>query len=666
MAVNNKKQSKNQSYLTALFAASQRRRFVALAAVLLVFSAAFAGFATLREAQPSSRAGSAALPFDLPTNATLKASNKKVFAHYFTPYPISLDNKVSTADYYTNNYLNPNGESGKHAAYGGLLRDRPLARAPIASNYQLEDMKTEIRRATEAGLDGFTVDMLGLSGAHWDRLNLLLQAAPQVDSSFKIVLMPDSNSSATNDAAALAASIASIAKSPAVYKLGDGRLVVSPFYPEKRGAAYWQNFINIMKNQYGVQVAFVPCFLNYGANAAAFAPFSYGFSNWGNRNPAANASLAGNIADAHAKGKIWMQPVSVQDSRPNQSIYDEANNTENLRKTWDAAIAGADWVQLPTWNDYSEGTQFSPSSSVGWGPLDISSYYVTRFKTGAWPALKRDVLVVSHRTQPAGAKPTGGQTKLMALRSGSSPARDTVEVLSFLPTAGTIQVKVGANTYSYSAPAGMSAKTYPLAAGAVSASLSRSGQTYTDVSSPFGVTNSPAVQDLTYHYVTSTRNGKTYAVSPAPTPTPTPTPTPSPTPTPTPSPTPVTPPSTGGGTTPIVITPGGASAQPIVTNGEEIVIKPENPTDTINVSINGKPVENNTIKTADLTNGKHTVTIEENGKVTTQDIEVKNPMPRAALNEVKSKPALYGSGFFAVVATIGFAVRWAMVGKFFF
>jgi hypothetical protein len=204
--------------------------------------------------------------------------------------------------------------------------------------------------------------MLGLSGAHWDRLNLLLQAAQQVDGSFKIVLMPDSNSGATNDAAALAKSIASIANSPALYKLSDGRLVVSPFYPEKRGAAYWQNFISIMKNQYGITVAFVPCFLNYQANAAAFAPFSYGFSNWGERSPSTNNNFAANINDAHAKGKIWMQPVSVQDERPNQSIYTEADNTENLRTSWTGAInGGADWVQIPTWNDYSEGTQLSPS-----------------------------------------------------------------------------------------------------------------------------------------------------------------------------------------------------------------------------------------------------------------------------------------------------------------
>jgi hypothetical protein len=426
-----------------------------------------------------------------------------------------------------------------------------------------------------------------------------------------------------------------------------------------------------MKNQYGITVAFVPCFLDYSANVTAFAPFSYGFSNWGNRSPASNGDLASKIADAHAKGKLWMQPVSAQDSRPNQAKYDEANNTENLRKTWDAAIAGADWVQLPTWNDYSEGTQIAPSASIGWGPLDVSSYYLTRFKTGAWPALKRDVLVVSHRVQPALAKPTGTQTVLMALRGGSSPARDTVEVLSFLPTAGTVQLKVGSNTYSYSAPAGLSAKTYPLAAGSVSASLSRSGQTYTDVTSPFSITNNPVVQDLTYHYVTSTRNGKTYAVSPTPAPIPAPTPVASPSPTPAPIPAPptpvVSPPVTGSNGTPVTTITLGATptAAPIPVKGGEVVIAPATKGAQISVKLDNKEQPGGVINTSNLTNGKHTITAEENGVVRTQDIAVENPLPRAALNEVKDKPVLFGSGFAVVLASIGAAVRWALVGKLF-
>lgn len=79
---------------------------------------------------------SGALPFDLPQPAALRsgaAGGKLVFAHYFTPYPLSLDNASADGDYYTRNYLNPGGESGKHEKYGGLLRDRPLPTPPKAA-----------------------------------------------------------------------------------------------------------------------------------------------------------------------------------------------------------------------------------------------------------------------------------------------------------------------------------------------------------------------------------------------------------------------------------------------------------------------------------------------------------------------------------------------------
>ena len=448
------------------------------------------------------------LPIDLPSQGALKGSKHKVFAHYFTPYPISIDNKDASVDYYTPGYLAPDGENGKHVAYGGLLRQRPLPR-PVdpSAAWELDDMKTEVTRASGAGLDGFTVDMLSLSGYNWTRLDTLLQAAKAVDPKFSIVLMPDGTAGDVADPDALATAVAGLETTygSTLYHLDDGRLVISPFDPETQGAAWWQSWLGTMKSAHGLDVAFVPCFLNYGANADAFAPFSYGFSNWGNRSPATNMSLAGGISDAHARGKIWMQAVSVQDERPDSSVYDEADNSENLRITWEAAIGGADWVQIPTWNDYSEGAEVAPSTGTGWSPLDISSYYLVQFKTGTAPKIVRDVIYVSHRIQLAGATVTN-ETKPMVPRAGTAPNRDDVEVLSFLTKPATIELTIGGSTKSYAAPAGMSAKLYPIAAGSISAKVVRSGNTVTKITSPYAVTTGDVmIQDLGYRFVSSGR-----------------------------------------------------------------------------------------------------------------------------------------------------------------
>ena len=470
------------------------------------------------------------LPFDLPLKETLRSSSKLVLAHYFPPLPISIDNQDPSNDYYARNFLKPDGENGKHAAYGGHLRQRPLVRAPYTGTlatsansatcplpspwgWRLPDMETEVRNAIAGGLDGFTLNVMTAPARGDFRVCqnafLMLEAAQRVDPNFKIVIMPDmSGGLADMTMADFAAFVNMLSKYPSAYRLPDGRLVLAPFYPEKNhNATWWAQLFTMLDTQYGIKVAFVPCFLNYPANAAAFEPISYGFSNWGNRNPKSNSNLAANMADARSRGKIWMQAVSVQDARPRYGVFDEANNSENLRVTWNAAISGADWVQIPTWNDYTEGTIIAPSTHIGWSPLDITSYYLTRFKTGSWPTIKRDVIYVSHRIQPHAAQPTYPQTLLQQLRTGSSPARDTVEILSFLPTPATVTVKIGNNDYTYTAPAGVNSQIYPLALGQVTAKVTRGSTTTAGVNSPFPVISNPYVQDLEYYFRSSSREG---------------------------------------------------------------------------------------------------------------------------------------------------------------
>ncbi|MGW4799235.1 endo-1,3-alpha-glucanase family glycosylhydrolase, partial [Nonomuraea sp. NPDC004297] len=411
---------------------------------------------------PGSGQSAGPLPFTLPGTETLRASGKKVFAHYFPPYPISFDNAAPENDYYARNYLKPEGESGKHAAYGGLLRDRPAGRDPVSGDYAPADLKTEVRQAVAAGLDGFTVDILSVTSANWTRVQNLVKAAEAVDPGFRIVLMPDMNGLATVDSGVLAASLAKLAASKSVHRLADGRLVVAPFKAENRSVTWWTDWMTTMETEHGIKVALVPCFVEFAKNRDAFAPISYGLSNWGSRSPAANANLPATITAVHGLGKIWMQPVSVQDERPNQGVFDEAANTENLRASWKGAIDGkADWVQLTTWNDYSENTQFAPSRNAGWSYLDINAYYLTCYKLGC-PTITKDVAYLTHRVQPVAAKPSYAQTKLMTLRGGSTAARDTVEVLSMLTAAGTVSVTIGGATQTYEASAGVSAKTFPL------------------------------------------------------------------------------------------------------------------------------------------------------------------------------------------------------------
>lgn len=163
-------------------------------------------------------------------------------------------------------------------------------------------------------------------------------------------------------------------------------------------------------------------------------------------------------------------------------------------------------MQLTTWNDFSEGTQFAPSLHNGYAFLDISSYYLTRFKTGSWPAIVRDTVYLTSRVQPVNAVPAQGvESKLMKPRAGTASPRDDVEILAFLTAPATVNVTVGGNRSGHDAAAGVQTVLVPLATGSSSAEVVRNGQTVTAVASASPVSSQVAVQDLQYRATSSRR-----------------------------------------------------------------------------------------------------------------------------------------------------------------
>ena len=454
------------------------------------------------------------LPFDKPA---LSTSSKLVFAHYLPTLPVSLDNKSAKSDYYTVNYLNPTGEGGVHKAYGGFLRDRPRTRSVLSTSaWRLVDMETEVRQARAAGIDGFALDLvtIGATTQGWKNMTTLLTAAHAVSPTFKIMLQPDMSALASKDSASIAAAVAKLAAYPAAYRYADGRLVVSPFHADSRTVAWWRTWMASMSSTYKLPVALFPVLNNDQAYGASFAPISIGIGNWGSRNPQWNPPTAtystspiGRIAKVHSLGKMWMQPVSVQDSRMREGIYDEAANTLNLRDTWSIALRGkADWVLLPTWNDYTENSEIAPSVYHGYAFLDLMAFYITWFKTGVRPTIVRDGVYLTHRRQPFAAKPSFPQTRLEKWRGGTAP-RNTVESLNFLVAPAVVAINVGGVITRCSVAAGLSACIAPLRAGRVSVSVIRSGRTVTSVTSPAVVDTTPYTQDLQYVAASSLRTG---------------------------------------------------------------------------------------------------------------------------------------------------------------
>jgi hypothetical protein len=465
----------------------------------------------------TSNNGDACLAAPMPSSAALFNSTKRVFAHYFYPFPVSIDNSPSAKDYYNTQYLTRTGESNKWLKQGGYLRQRPLGVTPSTNpNWLQLNMEGEVRAAIARGITGFTFDSMAASDAtdSSSDLHLMLAAAQAVDSRFKILIMPDMSVLGT-DASAVVQIIAAVAGSPAAYRLSDGRLVVSPFDAGLNTPAWWQSVISQLSSQ-GIQIALVPTFLGWASEAAAFSALSYGFSDWGTATVAGADAMEGSSAVVHSTyKKIFMEPVDPQQYRPKDFVYWDAGNSAALREAWTGSIQGdADWVQVVTWNDFSESSAISPVTdatlqrTIGTGFYNLTGYYASWFLTGQEPTITHDVLYYFYRREPVTAA-AGGQSQLATDYSGVP--ENSIELLGFLTSPGVLKITIGGKTFTQNAAAGIVSFKIPTQPGTPLFTLSRSG---TDVFSfeggvqiygPGGLPST--VQDLTYWSGSAAKSG---------------------------------------------------------------------------------------------------------------------------------------------------------------
>ena len=440
-------------------------------------------------------------------------SDKLVLAHWFPPYPISINNASTRAQStYATTYLTPTGESGKWSPYGRFLSTAPLFRPQRGGDWRLEDAKDDIRAAQTFGLDGFVFDLLGsgdMNNRNWSGALILAQAADELGTGFKVIPMMDKNGSTGKGTPAnAAAALAAFANRPSALYI-DGEFVISSFKGEGSGTAadvqWWADTLKILQRDHKIDAGWLAGFLDFG-KASMFKDLTIGEGSWGGGDDPVTIGRSGNqVATTHARGKLAMSPVGTSAVRRTQGVFDESANTEATRAYWEKAIReDPDMIQMVTWNDYSEGNTYQPSEGAGYGPLTVASWYIEKYKHGSYPQILKDELILTNRNQFAGSAWTSGHTatvKQWDRGQQRTTVRDTVEVLTFLTKPTTVTVTIGGAVQSYQAPAGMFAKTFPLGVGSVSASTARG----LAVTSPVTVTRAPLQQDMSYYWAVASR-----------------------------------------------------------------------------------------------------------------------------------------------------------------
>ncbi len=438
-------------------------------------------------------------PFDQPPLEELHKSPKKVFIHYFSPFPISIDNRQPDKDYYEWGFLSPDGENGKHKSYGGFFRERPLQRLPRKDkDWALEDMIDEVNMARELGADGFCFDILSTEGTHWNRLMKLLEAVNKVGGNFKIVLMPDMESQLKGKPELLVPSILKIADNPALYRLDDGRLVIAPYDAHVQTPEWWKNTIAELEAK-GVKVAFVPLFQGYWKYFDKYKDISYGFSDWGvGTFDAENTGRRPGLKAFDRHGLKFMSPVRPQDFRPKNSHGSESHNSALFREMWETAMeSNVEWVQIITWNDYSESSEIAPSTGIRHTFYDLTAYYTAWFKTGKQPEIVRDAIYYFYRIQPTDAKVDLTQQKTKFKMLGK-PCNE-IELLAFLKQPGALEISIGGKAFAKDCPAGINSFSIPTANGRPEFKLVRNGKTVMAKTGAWEISDNVVYDNLLVH-----------------------------------------------------------------------------------------------------------------------------------------------------------------------
>jgi hypothetical protein len=489
---------------------------------------------------------------------------RKAMPHLFlSPFAINIQNDAAP-DYWDRVWLTPALEgTTDYRPSGGYVRDKPLdayqdARPQPTSTWRAQDAEQMVKQAMDHGLDGFWAELLGPIGSQSQVRNAAAAAAADKlapDGSFKVACMPDFNNSTWSAQTAAASAdqfavfavtnptrgLASYTRRPSGMFLPDGRMLVSCFKGDAMTVAKWQAIFDSMFTGYGVRLALMNVLSTFG-NRANFAGFQYGSSSWGaGGDPNIARTMTNQTAISHAAGEKAMVSIWPSDIRPagnlprvdpvsgsrniladageppgtgNVGVYDEALNTEALRAYWEKAISeGADYTQLTTWSDFREGGMSMGTVGQGHVVQAISAWYSYKWKTGAFPAILKDAVIISHRNQPFPTPFTyrydssGLYTKKMGHWNrgvNTSPLRNNVEALTFLTAPATVTVRSGATTRTYTAPAGMFADAgLPLAMGTQSVTVTRGGVTVASVTSPVLATNTPFNQNPYYYKASS-------------------------------------------------------------------------------------------------------------------------------------------------------------------
>lgn len=360
------------------------------------------------------------------------------------------------------------------------------------------DYKWEITQAQKFGIDGFSLnngDWVEKDPSYKKRTLRIYQAAKELGTNFKLFISVDGN--ARKELVDVVATIRQLPNQLVI----DGKPVLSAFDAGGKNNA---GAVSIIQQAKKLGTYFVPHFFpasgerpidqsiarsTVASFGAADGFFFFGGAGNGVELAQSNKFLA---REWVAAGKTFMASVTpyYRGHGVNARVY-ETNGFESMASEWESAIANkAQWVQIVTWNDWSESTYVTPLLNENiqdvWGGhfgkvmpshrayLAASQHYINWFRSGKQPAVQEDQLFYFYKLHLKSRSAEHRDEKVTLKNQGT--LSDSIYFTAMLKKPARITVKVGDGAErSFDVPAGINHISTPSDVGVPVFTIFRNG-----------------------------------------------------------------------------------------------------------------------------------------------------------------------------------------------
>jgi glucan endo-1,3-alpha-glucosidase len=381
-------------------------------------------------------------------------------------------------------------------------------------NGTVEGYKQDIKDAQAMGIDGFALNSGDWNKNYQQNVERIFQAASELGTDFKLFMSPDGCCGMPHTE--ILEMVRSYINHPNYFKYSN-RPFLSGWITGTglKTKDFWNNAMLRPLKKEGHNVYFVPFVYPSGYSStpvygkliedysSRWKYFLDGYFYFGATGlPEYSQPSILNSAEKCAKvfhdsSRTYMAPVTPyywgEKQKNDGRRYFEFHGGEGIAAQWKSIIEiqKPEWVELVTWNDWGEGTYFSPMDDINkyWpfaghpkpgfykthkGFAELNKYYIEWYKSGQQPPIRSDNIYFFYRTHPKDAVAPDDLKGPVKKRIGE--VQDEIFVTTILTAPAKLLVISGDVEKKYDVPAGIQHTRIPFNTGSQYFEISRKGK----------------------------------------------------------------------------------------------------------------------------------------------------------------------------------------------